>query len=140
MQPASADDTKAAVKDFKKALKSERWQDRRDAYLTVADFDTVARYAVMQVRWVRLEKRLASGRGLKIGSPEYTRAHRQAAQLAQELRRLSGQLGLTPESRQRLGAAMAPAGETPAEQRDRLRRIAGGKTPDQDKAKRFLGG
>ena len=31
---------KAAVKEFKKGLKAERWQDRRDAYLTVADYDS----------------------------------------------------------------------------------------------------
>lgn len=39
-RPAAADDLKAAVKEFKKALQTERWQDRRDAYLTVADFDS----------------------------------------------------------------------------------------------------
>lgn len=39
-RPAEADDTKAAVKAFKKALKAEKWQDRRDAYLTVADYDS----------------------------------------------------------------------------------------------------
>lgn len=38
--PHASADTKAAIKEFKKALKAERWQDRRDAYLTVADYDS----------------------------------------------------------------------------------------------------
>ena len=37
---AEADDTKAAIKAFKKAIKSENWKDRREAYITIADFDS----------------------------------------------------------------------------------------------------
>lgn len=39
-RPAQADDTKAAIKEFKKAIKAEKWQDRRDAYLVLADYDS----------------------------------------------------------------------------------------------------
>ncbi len=37
---AQADDTKDALKAFKSGLRAERWQDRRDAYLTIADYDS----------------------------------------------------------------------------------------------------
>ena len=37
--PAAAEGSKDAIKTFKKSQKEERWQDRRDAYLLLADYD-----------------------------------------------------------------------------------------------------
>lgn len=109
--------------------------------MTIADVPLLARYCVTYARWQRAEQWLDGDGSDQVGTPEYARTHRQALQLAQELRRIEASLGFTPAARRKLGRALTPStDETPEQQRERMKHVEGGKdaTPAEGSS-RFFG-